>query len=597
MLKLELKTKHELLNEAELNKLNQGLAGTLASEFRAETTDIAWEAEQIAKSHGIYLEFNRAKSGKEKDWFYMIRIGIPGGQPLSPQQWALLDDLAERYAVNPQGQASLRLTTRQAVQFHWVSKQGVLEIVKRTAESGLFSLNACGDNVRNVLACPHSHHQTHFNGHDWARKMAHFFQLPLEPFFQVWAIDPNPDAEPPSEHFAYGPGLLNRKFKIAVGSILKDETGQWIQDNCTELRTNDLGFSPILSGDEVTHFQVYVGGGQGEKNGKPTASILAEPLAKIQLDQLLPVAEAIVATHQEWGDRHNRHWARLKYVIKQQGITWFREQVQSRLDFPMADPDPQHDVGSRHLHHGWFQQADNGLWSYGLFVENGRLTDTSPHGKLKSLVRTLSETYQSDLILTANQDLLFTNIPEASKAAFERDLNLLGRQPELHFSSLRLQSGACVGRDTCRLAYTDSEQFEPELIETLEARGLGDLNTSIGITGCERQCFRPATKAIGLIGSGLNRYLFKFFGTEDARNQGVPLRHDGRTYLNSVPRERVADVIEVLALWYREESRPETSFGYFLRDQGVYSILNQLENHPKTADLLLKTIPTGGLIL
>ena len=79
-----------------------------------------------------------------------------------------------------------------------------------------------------------------------------------------------------------------------------------------------------------------------------------------------------------------------------------------------------------------------------------------------------------------------------------------GKRNGKEYSALRLRSGACVGRDTCRLTYTDSEQFEPELVDQLEELGWGDVETSIGITGCERQCFRPSTKAIGLIGTGLN---------------------------------------------------------------------------------------------
>jgi len=45
---------------------------------------------------------------------------------------------------------------------------------------------------------------------------------------------------------------------------------------------------------------------------------------------------------------------------------------------------------------------------------------------------------------------------------------------------LRKLSGACVAVNTCRLTYTDSEKFEPELLDQLEAMGWGDVNESIG---------------------------------------------------------------------------------------------------------------------
>ena len=99
--------------------------------------------------------------------------------------------------------------------------------------------------------------------------------------------------------------------------------------------------------------------------------------------------------------------------------------------------------------------------------------------------------------------MLRCNLPPHCKEKFEANLKRLNYGTRLGqlFSALRLLSGACVGLDTCRLAYTDSERFEPFLIEEL---GWGALTTSIGISGCERQCSKPSTKVISLIGSGLD---------------------------------------------------------------------------------------------
>ena len=109
----------DLHNAAEMGKRgSDGMRGDLYNDFRGEETNITALTENLAKSYGIYLEFNRAKTGREKDWVYMIRLGIPGGGPISPDQWRLLDELAEAYSVNPEGVSSLRLTTRQAIQFH-----------------------------------------------------------------------------------------------------------------------------------------------------------------------------------------------------------------------------------------------------------------------------------------------------------------------------------------------------------------------------------------------------------------------------------------------------------------------------------------------
>ena len=599
-------TKDADLSKEELNKLaSNGMRGQLSEEFRSDTPDLSWESEQLAKSYGIYLEFNRAQTGREKDWNYMLRIAIPGGGAITGEQWLKLDELSERYTKGPSSAPSIRLTTRQAVQFHWVKKEAVIPILQSLAESRLFTLNGCGDNVRNIMSCPLSDFSV-FDGNQLARKLARFFALPTEPLVQIFAIDPNylRETNESSERtssdlkqFQYSPKLLNRKFKIAISGVQRDsKTGKWVADNCVELRTNDLGIAPVLEDEKLLGYQIYVGGGQGEKNGKPTLSVLSQPLAFVSEEELFPVLDAVVRVHQEWGDRQNRHWARLKYIIKKQGIAWYREQVEVTLGnrFKLNNPLENHDCGSRHLHHGWIAQPGSSLLSYGAFFENGRITDGSPNGKLKSMVRETVKKYPVHLTITPNQDLLFSNIPTQVKEAFEADLITFGygKRNDTPYSKLRLHSGACVGRDTCRLAYTDSEKFEPFLIDELEKLGWGDLAESIGITGCERQCFRPGTKSIGLVGTGLNRYQFKLMGTEDARHQGRPLYSESfhGTYLQSVPRERIALVIDAFFRFYTQEKKTGESLGYFHQRIGEAGLISYLSQDSATADLF--KIPT-----
>lgn len=571
------------------------------ADFRnLEKLDIEWQTEQLAKSFGIYLEFNRAISGEEKDWMYMIRVSIPGGGPISKEQWKVFDDLSEQYGVDPQGHSSLRFTTRQNIQFHWIKKHGVIDVVKTLAEKGMNSLNGCGDNTRNVMGCPLSEFSDVFNARQWAQKCGDYFQLPLDPFIQVFGIDPK-YVRKPEQSFGYGPNLLNRKFKIAFSTVHRDpNTGHLTPDNCVELLTNDMAVAPITDGKKVVAFQIYIGGGQGERNGKPALAALAKPLCITTEDKLLQVMDAVVAVHQEWGDRQNRVWARLKYVVKKMGIEWYREQVSARLGFPLEKPNPDHDYGARDLHFGWYKQPSNGLWSYGAFIENGRIIDNSPNGKLKSMVRDVMNKYPVGLFVTPNQDAIFSNIPESAKKDFEDTLSSFGygKRNGKTYSTLRLKSGACVGRDTCRLTYTDSEQFEPELIDELEKMGWGDMAESIGITGCERQCFRPGTKTIGLVGSGLNRYMFKLFGDETARFQGVPLMtSDGeKLYLRSVPRENVAQVIDVLFKNYKKNAQPQESLGAFHRRLGPEALAAYLKSDPASAPFMEKPFPADCIL-
>ncbi|MGH9878067.1 MAG: hypothetical protein ACRD5H_10550, partial [Nitrososphaerales archaeon] len=250
------------------------------------------------------------------------------------------------------------------------------------------------------------------------------------------------------------------------------------------------------------------------------------------------------------------------------------------------------------------QPDKDGFWCYGAFIENGRIIDGSPNGDLKSMVTHLMNNYRGiELFTTPNQHLLFSNISEELKEQFEKDMKKFGygfhkidngNGTSRPYSKLRMLSGACVGRNTCRLAYTDSEKFEPYLIDELEEKW-GGMAESVGITGCEKQCYRPATKTIGWIGSGLNLYELTLMGTEDARHQGEPLTDPdtGEQYLHFVPRKNVVTVTDTLFEYYvtnrsQEEVKPG-GMGYFLRRLGARKIISYLKSNPNTADLMKKT--------
>ncbi|MDA4129443.1 MAG: nitrite/sulfite reductase [Thaumarchaeota archaeon] len=574
--------------------------------------DLAEVAETLAKSYGIYLEFNRAKTGNEKDWMYMIRISIPGGGPISREQWAILDDVSEKYtqtdSYTGKTKSSLRLTTRQNIQLHWVKKKHLADLVREVAFSGFYSLNGCGDNVRNVMGCPLSHYSKVYDANALAQKVGKYFQLPSAAYMEIFQIDPNfqrvDDNISESEsgcggpsQFEYGAGLLNRKFKIAFSAIHLDEkTGKYSPDNCVELRTNDIGVAPILEGSKVEKFQVYVGGSQGEKAGHATFAAMGSPLGIFSKSDLIPGLDTIVQVHKEWGDRKNRHWARMKYVIYKMGIEWYKQQVRA-LGVDFEAPIEEFDTGPRFMHHGWIKQESSAnLWTFGAFIENGRIVD-GHNGNLKKMVRFLMDTYPIELLSTPNQDLLFGNVPEDLKVKFEQDLFRFGfgLRNGRAYSTLRTLSGACVGRDTCRLTYTDSEKFEPYLIDLLEQKW-GHLAESIGITGCEKQCFRPATKTIGWVGSGLNMYALKLGGTEDGRHQGGllvdPLTQD--IYLKTVPRKEVPTVTDSLFEFYSSNrltnEERNGAMGYFFRRIGPTAIIAWLKKDPRISPLMARTI-------
>lgn len=628
-------TPADQLSHDEHFKINsKGVVGPLPERYRDhDTLDLEKESEFLSKSHGLYLEYNRAKTGREKDWMYMVRLTVPGGGAFSAKQWQIVDQVADDYCHNnPYGGNSLRLTTRQNIQYHWLRKPQVMSLVQDIAKTGFYTLNGCGDNVRNVMGCPLSKFTTleGANAFDLAHHYGTYFRLPAAPHIQVFAVDPN-DIKDPEVQYNYGPQLLNRKFKIAFSTAHRDaDTGAITYDNCTEIRTNEVGVAPLVEGTgsdaRVTGYQVYVGGGQGEKKGKPTFAAHGKALGIFTPDQLMPGLKAIVDVHKEWGDRKNRVWARMKYVVWKQGIDWYRNEVKN-LGVSFDAPNEDHHPGERNLHHGWSKQESNGKWAYGAYIECGRLTDGvyidpaktaaergneykaadgigglngSDAPKFRAMVKSALDKFPgTEVMVTPNQDLLFTNINADAKDDFRGHLADFGhgKRRGKAYSTLRVLSGACVGLPTCRLSYTDSEQFEPELMDQLEDRGYGDMAESIGITGCERQCFRPATKTLGWIGSGGDNYALKLGGSEDGSTQGHWLTDGKLQFLGSVPRDRVADVCATLFDWYNAErltpgGNPEPErMGPFIHRMGYQAVLDQLKADDRTTDLLEKRNP------
>lgn len=587
----------EINGVEKIKRDSHGVRGNMHADFRDfETGSIEEDSLQLAKSYGIYLEYNRDKKGKDKDYIYMIRVSIPGGGGFDFQQWSALDEAARKYAINPDlgDMPSLRVTNRQNVQFHWVRKPDVIPLVQHIVKSGCSTINGCGDNFRNVMGCPLSAYSKVFNASETAHRIAAYFQLPNAPYIEIFEVDPTYVRQPGDDkRYKYGPKLLNRKFKVGVGAVHQNpDTGAWENDNCVEMRTNEIGIAPMLDSktETVDRFFLYIGGGQGEKNGQPTAALLGMPFGIVARDDLMPTLHGIVATHDEWGDRQNRQWARMKYLVRGKGVEWYRQQVRDRGG-NFEDPTEPFDPGPRQLHHGWHTQPTNGKLAFGAYIENGRLVD-GVNGKLLTMVRDTLEKYPDvRLMTTPNQDLLFTEIAPDAKDDFEAGLREYGwgERNGKAYSQLRLKSGACVALPTCALAYTDSERFEPQLVDELEKRGYGDMAEAIGITGCERQCFRPSTKTIGLVGQGPDMYSIRLGGSEDARHQGHALIEDGQWHLRRIPRDRVADVIATLFDHYKQDKQDGEDLGAFIRRIGAADVIARLKADDRAADLFEKT--------
>lgn len=562
------------------------------------------ELKEQTKPLGIYIQTLRdAETGKllddvggynKKHRMFMARVTIPGGGVITPEQYLLFDRLSDEYTKNKDGVPSLRPTTRQNVQFHYVSLENIKPLVQEIVKSGFIPLNGCGDNTRNVMGCPVSLYSNVYNANAKAREMGSFFGLDEEPFFQVFEINPSEvPRESTLEKFSYGPQKLNRKFKINFSSGEVDpKTGLWVPDNCVEARTGDIGVGPIYRNGKIEEYQIHIGGGQGEKHTLPTTSAMALPFGIVPEERLQKTLEAIVSLHQELGDRKNRHWARLKYTLyalgegdKEKGVKVFRKMVEEKTE-SLDDPDPNYDFGKVNLHHGWMEQPSNGLLSYGIFLFGGRIIN-GPNGRIKDMLKHLMKNYDVHLMISPSQDIIINNIKPENKRYLEEDMASFGYQYTYgETDELRRNSVACVGLPTCPLAFTHSETYLPVLIEQMEKLGWGNTTARIGISACDAQCSRPATKEYGLVGVGKNLYMVKL--TADGREQGMPvIDSDGNQYLGRVHRDDVPTVLNALLQLHANDKLPDETVGAFHRRIGLDRIIEHLKTNLATEALMI----------
>ena len=564
----ERKTKLEVFKEE-----GRHLRGRIAGDLSNDEVQVTEASKQLLKFHGLYeqddrdLRRERRRESLDKAYSFMVRSKIPGGR-LSADQYLVHDDLATRY-----GNDTLRITTRQDFQLHGVLKGDVKGAVKGLNDALVTTLGACGDVVRNVMCCPlPSDDPVRLEVEALARGISDRTLPRTRAYHEIW-LDGDKvysgKQEPAGEEPLYGKAYLPRKFKISVA---------YPGDNCTDVYTQDLGLVAIVKHGRLSGFNLLVGGGLGMTHKKPeTFPRLADPLAFVRPEQVLDVVEQIVCVHRDHGDRTDRRHARLKYLIHDQGLDWFRKQVQRRLDHGLQQPVtmPSFDIK---LHLGW-QRQNGDRWCLGLSVENGRVKDHNGL-RLKSGLRSVVERYRTGVRLTPSQDVLLTDIPSNLRAEVETVLRDHGIVDASRLSNARRYSMACPALPTCGLALAEAERFLPTVIDDLEVElhraGLGNEKITIRMTGCPNGCARPYVADLGFVGRSLGKYVVLVGG----RSDGSRLN---QVYADLVEADELVDTVRPLFSYFREARRPGESFGDFCHRVGLKALREYARTHGKIA--------------
>ena len=501
---------------------------------------------QLTKFHGTYLQDDRdkrmslIKEKKEKAFSFMIRVRVPGGV-CTPKQWIGIDDLSDKFA-----DGTLKLTTRQAFQLHGILKRNLKQTMKEINDTLLDTLAACGDVNRNVMS-PANPFESKLHGQalDIAQQIHDHLTPQTSAYAEIW-LDGEKTAIGESEvEPIYGKTYLPRKFKIAVALPPRNDV---------DVFSNCLGFVGIPDGEKIIGYNVLVGGGLGMTHGKTaTFPRLADVIGFCKPEQVVQVSEEVVKIQRDHGDRSDRRHARLKYTIEDHGVEWFKEELNKRLGWNL-EPTKDFYFESTTDRYGWNEDSD-GHWTYGLFVEGGRL-----RAKAKEAVRLIAEKIDCEFRLTANQNLVIARVSPESKLEIDKIFKEYEVTDSLSLSALRLNSIACTALPTCSLALAESERYLPSLIDELDGiigeLGLRDESIAIRSTGCPNGCGRPYLGEIGLVGKAPGKYnLYLGAGLDGMRLN--------KLYRPAIPHEEIISELRPVLEDFSKHRLESETFGDF----------------------------------
>ncbi|MGI8759481.1 MAG: NADPH-dependent assimilatory sulfite reductase hemoprotein subunit [Acidimicrobiales bacterium] len=553
-------------SKAEAIKGGSGyLRGAIAEELDADADAFSADSSTLLKFHGIYQQDNRdvrserSRARLDRDHICMVRVSIPGGV-LTGEQYLVTDKLADTI-----GNGTLRVTTRQGLQYHFVRKGELQPLLATLNDHLLTTLGACGDVVRNTMCCPAPlADRRHAELQRWTAEVAHHFRPRTQAYWQLWvdgerAVSAVADDEP-----LYGATYLPRKFKMGFA---------FPGDNCIDVYTQDVGLVPRLAGERVDAFTVLVGGGMGKSHTKPgTFPRLADPLTTVAPEELLEVIQAIVEVQRDNGDRSDREHARMKYLVHDWGLARFTAEVEARLGRTLPEPEPVVlDAADDHL--GWHSQGD-GQWFCGVKVENGRIADRGGE-RVRAGLRAAVERFGLGVRFTPREDVLLTDVADADRDRVAAVLADHGVVPAGQWVAVRRNSFACPALPTCGLALTESERALPgvldELVAELGALGLGDLDAHVRMVGCPNGCARPYTAEVGLVGRGKTNYDIHLGGEP----VGVRLN---AVFAENVPRRELIGVLRPVLAHYRDHRGAGEGFGDFCHRLGVEHLRSEMGN-------------------
>jgi ferredoxin-nitrite reductase len=518
-----------ILNKFELQKLDKDgmdILDDIAQYAQTGYKSIPEDDFALFKWAGVYQQ------KPKDDGYFMMRVKIPTGM-LNSKQARALAAIARDYGRN-----LMDVTTRQAIQFHWLTIENFPDIFKRLESVGLSSVEACGDCPRTVIGNP------------------------------LTGIDPDEllDTAPiVKEVFTYFQGNrdfsnLPRKYKISISGN---------KYNAGHAEINDLAFTPAvkeINGVEVKGFHVMVGGGLSAK------PYLAQKLdIFVRPEEVLKVAIGVTTIFRDFGYRQKRHQARLKFLVADWGAEKFLEELTNLIGtFPARGKDLTLGWNAGYFY-GVHKQKQEGLNYVGLSVPVGRFNAA----EMEELAR-IADEYGDGSIRTCNsQNIILANIPDDKVDTLlkEQLLERLTPFPKLFTA----HSISCTGNEFCNLAIVETKERMKSIAKYLDENVLLDSPIRIHVNGCPNSCGQQQIADIGLQGS-LVKVDGKMVDAFDISIGGIlgPGAALNTKLKGRVIGDEVGKVLQQLIGFYKENRIEEETFNQFVQRMGIAACQNKL---------------------
>ena len=516
------------------NEIDQ-LEGLIKKFKKSEVSATELKAHRVP--FGIYEQ-------REPDT-YMMRIRCAAGA-LRPVQLEEIARIASRHTAS-----DLHITSRQEMQIHYIKLDDIIPLIKALKEAGLATRGGGGNTVRNIVAAPDA-------GTD-----------PGE-VFDVSSYATTLTTRLIAENDSWN---LPRKFKIAFSGSPDDKGYATI---------SDVGFLARIR-DGKQGFRVYTAGGLGSKS--EVGKLL---LDFVEADQAYPVAKALKNIFWKYGNRKNKHAARLRFLWGSLGEEEFKRRfheeyakIREEGFVPLAVEESSPQVVLPVLKREepldpegfkvWAKrfvtvQKQQGLFSILIPVELGFISQERA-AALGCFLRPFGEDV---LRMTKDQNFLLRNIPEAFLGNVFNFLtkNLPGSdRPAIYGRIL-----SCAGASTCQLGICLSRQAAKALMKHLEKSGL-DLDrigpVRINFSGCPNSCGQHPLADLGFFGKAQRKegHLYPAYNVL----AGAVVR-DGGTKLaeivGEVPAKHLPSFVRDLFAGYLSQDSDTKTFPEYIRQEG-----------------------------